>query len=82
MKTKHIFIITGVLSVIGCTYFESSPTYSSEAIRRAELGTLSETTPKNKGLSLPEEINLSEDGDFLKVERVTKDSIYLGFAQK
>ena len=44
MKTKHIFIITTVLSVIGCTYFESSPTYSSEAIRRAELGTLSETT--------------------------------------
>ena len=38
MKTKHIFIITGVLSVIGCAYFESSPTYSSEAIRRAELG--------------------------------------------
>ena len=79
MKTKHIFIITGVLSVIGCTYFESSPTYSSEAIRRAELGTLSETTPKNKGLSLPEEINLAEYGDLLKVERVTKDSIFLGF---
>ena len=80
MKTKHIFIITGVLSVIGCTYFESSPTYSSEAIRRAELGTLSETTPKNKGLSLPEEINLTESGDLLKVERVTKDSIFLGFS--
>ena len=48
MKTKHIFIITGVLSVAGCTYFESSPTYSSEAIRRAELGTPSETTQEEK----------------------------------
>ena len=49
MKTKHIFIITAVLSVIGCTYFECSDTYSSEAIRRAELtGTLSETQQEEK----------------------------------
>ena len=48
MKTKHIFIIATVLGVVGCTYFESSPTYSSEAIRTAELGTLSETKQEEK----------------------------------
>lgn len=29
---------------------------------------------------MPEEINLAETGDFLQVEKTTKDSIYLGFA--
>lgn len=80
MKNNTFYSILFVAMLTGCAVIESSPTYSSEAIRQAELGTLSETTPKNKGLSLPEEMNLAEAGDLLKVERVTKDSIFLGFA--
>lgn len=80
MKKQTLFAVLFLALLTGCAVIESSPTYSSEAIRTAELGTLGETTPKNKGLSLPEEINLVESGDLLKVERVTKDSIFLGFA--
>lgn len=33
----------------------------------------------NKHISLPEEIELAKCGDVLQVEKVTTDSIYLGF---
>lgn len=32
-----------------------------------------------KKLSYPEEIGIAKPGDILQVERVTKDSIYIGF---
>lgn len=78
MKTKHIFIIATVLSVVGCTYFESSPTYSSEAIRRAELGTSSETTQTAKKDKNPDYIIIL-DQDSLRVRKAdTKEIIFVG----
>ncbi len=87
MKKAILTALIISLMLIGCAIVEGSGSNSAEIDQAQQESVLkayqlSETTPKNKGLSLPEEINLSEEGDFLKVERVTKDSIYLGFAQK
>lgn len=34
---KKLFYIIAAIAVAGCIYFETSPTYSSEAVRAAEL---------------------------------------------
>ena len=44
MKKNTFYSIFFVAMLTGCAVIESSDTYSSEAIRRAELGTLSETS--------------------------------------
>ena len=41
-NTFYALLFLGILT--GCAVIESSPTYSSEAIRKAELGTLGETS--------------------------------------
>ncbi len=38
--------------------------------------------PVNKTIDLPEEIQLAKPNDILKVERVTEDSIIIGFKNK
>ena len=87
MKKAILTALIISIMLIGCAIVEGSGSNSAEIDQAQQESVLkayqsSETTPKNKSLSLPEEINLSEDGDLLKVERVTKDSIFLGFAQK
>ena len=87
MKKAILTALIISLMLVGCAIVEGSGSNSAEIDQVQQESVLkayqsSETTPKNKSLSLPEEINLSEDGDLLKVERVTKDSIFLGFAQK
>ena len=43
MKKQTFYSVLFLGLLTGCAVIESSPTYSSEAIRAAELGTLSET---------------------------------------
>lgn len=44
MKKNTFYSLLFVATLIGCAVIESSDTYSSEAIRNAELGTPSETS--------------------------------------
>lgn len=44
MKKNTFYSLFFVAMLTGCAIIESSPVYSSEAIRRAELGTSSETS--------------------------------------
>ena len=48
MQKNTFYSIFFVAMLTGCAVIESSDTYSSEAIRRAELGTLSETSQEEK----------------------------------
>ena len=48
MKKNTFYSLLFVAMLTGCAVIESSPTYSSEAIRKAELGTLGETSQKEK----------------------------------
>ena len=48
MQKNTFYSIFFVAMLTGCAVIESSPIYSSEAIRRAELGTLSETSQEEK----------------------------------
>ena len=87
MKKAILTALIISIMLIGCAIVEGSGSNSAEIDQAQQESVLkayqsSETSPKNKGLSLPEEINMAESGDLLKVERVTKDSIFLGFAQK
>lgn len=43
MKKQTFYALIFLALLTGCAVIESSDTYSSEAIRKAELGTLSET---------------------------------------
>lgn len=63
---KHTFyaiLFCGLLT--GCAVIESSPIYGSEAIKRAELGTSSETTQEPKKLDI--DYIVSIHGDSIKV---------------
>ena len=48
MQKNTFYSIFFVAMLTGCAIIESSPTYSTEAIRNAELGTLSETQQEEK----------------------------------
>ena len=48
MKKNTFYSLLFVAMLTGCAVIESSPTYSSEAIRKAELGTFGETSQKEK----------------------------------
>lgn len=77
MKKSTFLIITGI-AILGCAYFESSPTYGSEAIRTAELsGNVDFTAPKQKTIVLPSNYNIVDENDVLRVSEASGDSIYL-----
>ena len=64
MKKSTFLIITAV-ALFGCAYFESSPTYSSEAIRTAELNG---TTEISRELAKPvQDYRVRLNNDFLTV---------------
>lgn len=56
MNAKSLIMIIA-LAAYGCAYFESSDTYSSEAVRQAELG----TTPKRLVSDVDYIISLKND---------------------
>ena len=64
---KQTFVLLFCALLTGCAVIESSPTYSSEAIRRAELGTLSETLKEEP---------YSDDPDHYKLH-IISDSIII-----
>lgn len=70
---KTFYIITGI-ALIGCMYFESSPVYSSKAIREAELTGTPATTSQGE----PETAyNITLNPDSISViDPTTGETIY------
>lgn len=67
-QTFYALIFLGLLT--GCAVIESSDTYSSEAIRRAELGTLGETSHELT-------TDYSDDPETAYIITLNNDSIFV-----